>query len=75
MADLSDYQEELVKADARMQWLEDNSTLHKRVEILFVVDGYEVTIMHEDGVTELSPAYRGESLAEAIDEAIKAASV
>ncbi len=57
---------------ARLKWLEDQNTLHKRVEILYVVDGYEVQVMHEDGVTELSPSFRGATLGYAIDAAIRA---
>lgn len=60
------------KAQECLQWLEDNCTLHKSVEILYVVDGYEVQVMHEDGVTELSPRFHGETLASAIGKAIKA---
>lgn len=59
--------------DQRFEWLEANSTLHKSVEILYVVDGYQVQVMHEDGVTELTPAYHGETIREAIDAAIHAA--
>ena len=54
----------------RFEWLEANNTLHKSVEILYVVDGYEVQVMHEDGVTELSPPYRGATIRAAIDEAL-----
>lgn len=53
-----------------LKWLEDNSTLHKGVEILYVVDGYEVRVMDEDGVTALSPAYHGETLSAAIEAAM-----
>jgi hypothetical protein len=70
MADASDYQEALDRADARMAWLEDKSTLHHRVEILYVVDGYEVTVVHENGVTELTPRFHGVSIGQAIDKAI-----
>jgi hypothetical protein len=56
--------------DPRLEWLENNSTLHTSVEILYVVDGYEVCVVHEDGVTELSPRYHGIRLADAIDKAI-----
>ncbi len=56
--------------DARFAWLEANSTLHKRVEILYVVDGYEVQIWHEDGITKLSPTYWGATLRAAIDKAL-----
>lgn len=61
------------EADAeskRMKWLEDQSTLHHRVEILYVVDGYEVQVLHEDGVTEMSPVFHGPTLAAAIDNAL-----
>lgn len=60
--------------DPLMEWLEKHSTLHTRVEILYVVDGYEVSVWHEDGVTRLSPIFRGASLTEAIDKAIAAES-
>jgi hypothetical protein len=56
--------------DERFAWLEANSTLHTHVEILSVVDGYEVQVLHEDGVTELSPRYHGATLRAAIDAAI-----
>jgi hypothetical protein len=56
---------------ARLKWLEDKSTMHERVDILYVVDGYEVQVMHEDGVTELSPRFHGTTLGEAIDAALK----
>lgn len=52
-----------------IKWLEDNHTLHTSVEILYVVDGYEVTVMHENGVTPLSKTYRGDTLLSAIDRA------
>lgn len=57
---------------ARLKWLEDNHTLHKSVEILYIVDGYQVTLMHEDGVTALSPCFEGFDLASAIDVAMQA---
>ena len=60
--------------DARFAWLEEHSTLHKRVEILYVVDGYEVQIWGEDGVTMLSPSYWGATLRAAIDSAMAAVS-
>ena len=52
-----------------IKWLEDNHTLHTSVEILYVVDGYEVTVMHEDGVTPISKTYHGDTLLSAIDRA------
>lgn len=59
-----------VKDAKRLDWLEEHHTLHKQVEILYVVDGYEVTLMHEDGLTELSPRFHGETLRAAIDKAM-----
>ena len=50
-----------------LKWIEDNETLHQRVEFLYVVDGYEVTLMHENGVTELSKTFRGATIRDAID--------
>lgn len=52
-----------------LQWLENNHALHHEVKILYVVDGYEVTVMHEDGVTALSETYKGATLLEAINQA------
>jgi hypothetical protein len=57
-------------ADPRLEWLEKHSTLHTSVEILYVVDGYEVTVVNEDGITDMSPRFHGATLAEAIDKAI-----
>jgi hypothetical protein len=58
---------------ARLDWLENNHTLHKSVEIVYVVDGYQVCLLHEDGVTELSPKFEGHDLRSAIDEAMRVA--
>ena len=60
---------ELRKDAIAIKWLEDNHTLHTSVEILYVVDGYEVTVMHEDGVTPISKTYHGDTLLSAIDQA------
>ena len=54
----------------RLDWLERNHTLHQSVEIIYVVDGYEVQIVDEDGFTNLSPAFHGADLRSAIDSAI-----
>lgn len=56
---------------ACLDWLEAHHTLHRNVEILYVVDGYEVTVMHEDGVHELSPRAHGATLREAISAAMR----
>lgn len=59
-----------IRDGKRIDWLEDNHTLHQKVEILYVVDGYQVTLMHEDGFTEKSPRFEGHDLRAAIDEAM-----
>lgn len=56
--------------EVALDWLETRSTLHTGVEILYVVDGYEVTVMHEDGVTELTAPARGDTLLAAIQSAL-----
>lgn len=54
-----------------LTWLEDNHTLHRNVKILYVVDGYEVTLMDEDSFTRISPTFRGDDLQSAIDAAMR----
>ena len=46
-----------------LQWLQNNHTLHRVVEALYVVDGYQVEITH-DGVRIAGP-WHGETLFEA----------
>lgn len=53
---------------ARLDWLERSNTLHQSVELLYVVDGYEVQLIRDDGATCCVSA-RGESLRSAIDAA------
>ena len=53
---------------ARLNWMEKNHTLHRCVEILYVVDGYEVQITHDD--FPVGPAYSGETMRAAIDAAM-----
>jgi hypothetical protein len=52
----------------RAAWLQNMHTLHRTVEMLYVVDGYQVTLCW-DG-TPISPDYHGETLALAIDKAM-----
>jgi hypothetical protein len=51
----------------RMAWLEANNTLHWTVEMLYVVDGYEVRLCY-DGEPVHGP-FKGESLGAAVDKA------
>lgn len=57
----------------RLDWYEAQHTLHKSLEVLYVVDGYELSLMAEDGDTVLA-TYKGNTLRDAIDQAIGAAS-
>lgn len=54
----------------RLDWIERKHTLHKTVEFLYVVDGYQVQHTH-DGC-EVGDAFHGETLRDAIDAAMKA---
>lgn len=53
-----------------LDWLESMHTLHGAVEILYVVDGYQLTLTY-DGAQVGEPV-RGATLDEAIDNAIAA---
>lgn len=57
--------------DARIiDWLERVSTLHQQVEILYVVDGYEVQLTY-DGEPIFGQKWRGETLREAFEKTLK----
>jgi hypothetical protein len=53
---------------AQIEWIQEVNTLHRQVEILYVVDGYEVTI-EWDGVA-ISPDFHGETVSDAIEKAM-----
>ncbi len=52
----------------RLNWLEDQHSLHRSVDMLYVVDGYNVTIMHDGNE---GPCFHGATLREAIDNAMR----
>lgn len=54
---------------ARLNWLEDSHTLHKAVEFLYVVDGFEVQHTYDDN--PVGNPIHGETLREAIDNTMK----
>lgn len=54
----------------RIQWLENMHTLHGAVEILYVVDGYQLTQTYDD--SQIGEPVHSENLAGAIDKAIDA---
>lgn len=52
----------------RLDWLERVHTLHRTIEILYVVDGYKLTYCHD-----YSPlmSFEGETVRECIDKAMR----
>lgn len=54
---------------ARLDWLQAQHTLHRAVEVLYVVDGYELTVTY-DGNPITGYRYHGDTLRAAIDLAI-----
>lgn len=60
--------EQLKLAADQFAWLQKVSTLHRQVDILYVVDGYEVTVSWDDN--PISEAFHGETVAEAISKAM-----
>lgn len=62
-----DYEQRLTFTDADMlDFLERHHTLHKTVEFLYVVDGYEATVMWDD--EPMSPTFKGETLRETLTD-------
>lgn len=58
--------------ESRLQWLEDHLTLHKDVELLYVVDGYQVTLLDTTPNKPGEQEFLGETLRDAIDAAMRA---
>jgi hypothetical protein len=58
-------------SDSKMiDWLEKMSTLHQQVEILYVVDGYLVTISSDNDVYS-EKLYHGTTVREALKKAME----
>lgn len=57
-------------ASEALCWLEDKHTLHKSVQILYVVDGYEIHMMENDE-QHVVAVFHGHTLLEAITKAAK----
>lgn len=51
-------------AEEMLDFIDRNTTLHKQVELLYVVDGYEASVTY-DG-TPLSPVYKGATVRDAL---------
>jgi hypothetical protein len=60
----------LTASEKRLDWLERRHTLHNSVDIVHVVDGYEVHVTEKDG-NDLICEVHGETLREAIDRAME----
>lgn len=58
-------EEEGMTDKERLDWLEAHYTLHRAVEFLYVVDGYQAQLVHDDNPMG-RPAH-GETLRDAID--------
>lgn len=61
--------EKLIQDSERLDWLESKHTLHNGVDILYVVDGYTIQDTYDSNPNGL--IYHGETLRQAIDNAIK----
>lgn len=60
---------EALKSDSEIiDWLGRNHTLHRGVEVVYVVDGYTVEIIH-DGVS-ISDQWHGKTVREAYSKAM-----
>ena len=51
-------------AEEMLDFVDRNTTIHKQVELLYVVDGYEAAVTY-DG-TPQSPVYKGETVRHAL---------
>lgn len=61
-----------INDEQRLQWIEDHLTLHRDVELLYVVDGYQVTLLDTTPGRPYEREYLGETLRDAIDAAMHA---
>jgi len=60
--------------DAEMlDYLERHHTLHKKIDFLYVVDGYQATVTWDD--EPISQAYKGASIREALNELMQSGDV
>lgn len=57
-----------VTGQSQIDWLQEVNTLHRQVSILYVVDGYEVTVTWDDN--PISDDFHGETVSEAISNAM-----
>jgi hypothetical protein len=62
--------DELLADAQRLNWYESQHTLHKNPELLYVVDGYEISMMEQDGQKVVAEFF-GKSIRDCIDAAMK----
>lgn len=55
-------------AQEKLEWLQKANTLHRQVNILYVVDGYEVILTWDEKA--ISEAFHGQTVEEAIEKAM-----
>lgn len=65
---MSSSEDDLKEYFGMVEWLQKVNTLHRQVDILYVVDGYEVTITWDD--SPISEGFHGETVAKAIGKAM-----
>ena len=53
----------------KIEWLQKANTLHRQVDILYVVDGYQVTVLWDE--SPISEAFHGETLDKALEAAME----
>lgn len=73
MAELGELRERLERSQAALKWIEKHSTLHTSVDILYVIDGYQVRVTHEGSYTPNGRSFQGETVEEACALAIREA--
>ncbi|HGY3910824.1 TPA: hypothetical protein ACNVX4_006399 [Pseudomonas aeruginosa] len=56
-----------------LDFLERHHTLHKKIDFLYLVDGYEAVVTWDD--KPLSPVYKGSSLRDALNELMQCGDV
>ena len=64
---MSENEAQIALDGKRLDWLEEMHTLHKAVEFLYVVDGYNVTLTYDGNALA---QYHGATLRDAIDAAM-----
>jgi hypothetical protein len=59
----------IISDSGRIDWLQSQHTLHRHVEFIYVVMGYQCQLMHDGN--EVGKPFEGKTLRDAIDLAMK----